>query len=102
MSKTEAYGLFLLALVAVMLFPLAPDALAITAPVSGSTAYDIYDLAVTKFLKGPIGFVVATGMVAYGGMKAVQNDIFGAISSGVGGGILLGAPSIVGSLGALI
>jgi len=101
MKRIETFGLFLLAFIAVMLIP-AVDAYAITAPALGTPAYDVYDLAVNKFLKGAIGFSVASGMIGYAGFKALQNDVFGAIGSGIGGGILLGAPSIVGSLGALI
>ncbi|MDH5542051.1 MAG: hypothetical protein OEY64_03705 [Nitrospinota bacterium] len=102
MNRTETFGLFLLAFVAVMLIPAVQDVYAITAPATGTPAYDVYDLAVNKFLKGAIGFSVASGMIGYAGFKALQNDVFGAIGSGIGGGILLGAPSIVGSLGALI
>jgi hypothetical protein len=79
----------------------ASDAFAIGAPATGSFAYDVYDIAVTKILKGPIGFVGGLGAVAYGAALAIQQRIGGAIPALLGGGVLLKADEIVASLGLL-
>jgi len=79
----------------------AQEALAVAAPAAGSFAYDIYDIAVNDILKGPIGFVAGLGAVAYGAGLAIRQQIAGAIPALLGGGALLKADVIVGSLGIL-
>jgi hypothetical protein len=79
----------------------AQEVLAVAAPAAGSFAYDIYDIAVNDILKGPIGFVAGLGAVAYGAGLAIRQQIAGAIPALLGGGALLKADVIVGSLGVL-
>lgn len=74
-------------------------ALAITAPASGTFAYDVYDIGVNKILNGPIGFVAGVGAMAIGAVSAVQQKIFAAVPAILGGAVLLNADNLVTSLG---
>jgi len=76
--------------------------LAITTPSTGSFAYDIYDIAVDKFLKGPIGFVGGVVAMTVGAIAAIQARILLAIPAVLGGALLLKADSIVTSLGMIV
>lgn len=73
----------------------------VSAPTSGF-AYDVYDIAVNKILKGPIGFVGGVGAIALGAIMAIRAQIMGAIPTVLGGAVLLKADAITESLGALI
>lgn len=75
---------------------------AVTAPVSGSFAYDIYDIGVNKILGGPIGFVGGVGAIVVGAVSAVQQKVFAAVPAILGGAGMLNADSIVESLGLMI
>ena len=77
----------------------AQDLLAITAPASGTFAYDIYDIAVNSILKGPIGFVGGLGAIVFGAVNAIRGQVLPAIPSILGGAALIKADSIVTSLG---
>lgn len=72
----------------------------VTAPTSGF-AYDVYDIAVNKILKGPIGFVGGVGAIALGAIMAIRAQIMAAIPTVLGGAVLLKADKITESLGAL-
>lgn len=78
-----------------------PDALAITAPVGGF-AQDVYDIGVTKVLKGPIGFVAGVASIVWGAMVAIQGRVMGAAPAVLGGAVLLKADAVVESLGCII
>ena len=73
----------------------------VTAP-TGGFAFDVYDIAVNKILKGPIGFVGGVGAIALGAIMAIKANIMGAIPTVLGGAMLLKADTITESLGALI
>ncbi|MEM3580397.1 MAG: hypothetical protein QXQ64_03935 [Candidatus Bathyarchaeia archaeon] len=79
----------------------APAVYAITEPTQGSFAYDVYDIAVNKILKGPIGFVSGAAAVAFGAVSAMTGRIFHAVPCILGGAALLKADAIVTSLGLL-
>ena len=64
MKKEKLVEVFLLTIF--MLMAIVPEAFAITAPVAGSFAYDVYDMAVNSILKGPIGFVAGWAQYASG------------------------------------
>ena len=73
----------------------------ITAPTAGF-AFDVYDIAINKILKGPIGFVGGVGAIALGAIMAIKANIMGAIPTVLGGAVLLKADTITESLSALI
>jgi hypothetical protein len=77
-------------------------ALAVTAPSSGSFAYDIYDIAVNQILKGPIGFVAGASAITLGAVCAIKQQIMGAVPAILGGAALIKADAITTSLGALV
>lgn len=77
-------------------------AMAITAPASGGFMYDVYDIGVNKILKGAPGFVIGCGAIGWGGSLLFKSQVVPAVMSILGGGIMLKADSIVGTLGLLI
>ncbi len=77
------------------------DALAVTAP-SGGFAQDVYDIFVTRMLKGPIGFVGGCIAVIMGAILVIQHKIIHGAGSVIGGAIVLKADAIVESLGAVL
>lgn len=93
------FCLFLVAVVGLLVdaFP----AFAVTAPSNGGFAQDIYDIAVTKILKGPIGFVCGVAAIAFGAVAAIKSQIMASIPAVLGGAALLKADTIVTSLGAI-
>lgn len=80
---------------------------AITAPVAGvggaadPLGYQIFDVAVNKILKGPIGFVAGVGIIGFGAMQVMKAWPI-ALMSVLGGSAMLKADAIVTSLGALV
>jgi len=89
------------ALASLIVLLAAKAALAVTAPTSGTFAYDVYDIAVNKILNGPIGFVGGTAAMAIGAVAAIQQRVFAAVPAILGGAMLLKANSILSSLGAI-
>lgn len=89
-------------MLAIGLTMIATSAFAIVAPAAGSFAYDVYDIAVTKMLQGPIGFVGGAAAMVIGAVFAIQGKLMTAVPSIVGGAILLKADTLVTSLGAII
>jgi hypothetical protein len=85
-----------------MVMLMSPVAMAVTAPVAGSFAYDVYDIGVNGILKGPIGFMAGVGAIAFGAVMAIRGQIMLAIPAILGGAFLLKADSVVESLGAII
>lgn len=81
---------------------MAGNALAFTAPASGTFAYDIYDVGVNQILKGPIGFVGGVGAMVAAGVMAIRQMLLPAAATVLGGAFLLKADSVVSTLGALI
>ncbi len=79
----------------------ANNASAVSAPAVGDFAYDIYNIAVTKILQGPIGFVAGCGAIALGAVSAMQSKIMQAVPAILGGAALIKADAIVTTLGAI-
>ncbi len=79
----------------------ATDALAVTSP-SGGFAQDVYDIFVTRMLKGPIGFVGGCIAVILGAILVIQHKIIHGAGAVIGGAIILKADAIVESLGAVL
>ena len=70
-----------------------------TTPTSGSFGYDVYDIAISKIAKGPIGFVAGAACLA-GSIFAATRSAW--ISSGclaIGSGLIYKLDSIAQSLG---
>ncbi len=78
------------------------EAFAMTAPSSGSFAYDIYDIGVNSILKGPIGFIGGVGAIVFGAIEAIRGRILEAVPAILGGAALLKADSIVQTLGCIV
>jgi hypothetical protein len=82
-------------------FLMAGGAHAITAPATGSLFYDAYDIVVTQMLSGAVGFVAAILIFAMSiGLFLMQKIVPGVVGI-VCAAILIKAPSIVTSLGAV-
>jgi hypothetical protein len=95
------FMLFLIAMSVTWLVLSVVPAMAVVAPVSGSFAYDLYDVAVNKMLQGPIGFVGGIAAIAMGAAMAIQQKVFGSVPCILGGVAILKADSIVSSLGSI-
>ena len=82
------------------LYVVIPAALyAWTTPASGSFAYDVYDIAINKIAKGPVGFVAGAASLA-GSIFAATRSAW--ITSGclaVGAGLIYKLDTIAQSLG---
>jgi len=69
---------------------------------SGSFAYDVYDIAIQKIAKGPIGFVTGAGCLAGAVFSAIRSAWVPAVAMAVGGGLIYKLDSIANSLGFVI
>lgn len=99
MNRTKLLLGFVVGMWVVMF--VVPSVYAVTAPSSGSFAYDVYDIAVNKILKGPIGFVGGAAAIVLGAVNAIGGRIFTAVPCILGGAALLKADTITESLGLL-
>ena len=75
---------------------------AITAPVAGSFAYDLYDVGVLQILDGPIGFTAGVAAMVLGAVSAMQQKLMQSVAPILGGVFMMNADSIVTSMGAMI
>ncbi len=96
----------LLLLFAVMVygaFLFIPDlissAAAITTPAQGSFAYDVYDIAVEKILKGPVGYVGGAAAMVVGAITLIGGRILQAVPAILGGAVLLKSDTLITGLG---
>ncbi len=98
-SKTAVVGFALILGLWVTMF-IAPAAVyAVTAPTTGSFAYDVYDIAVEKLLKGPVGFVSGVAAMIFGAVTAISGRVLPSVLPILGGAMLLKADAIVNSMG---
>lgn len=89
---------FLLAL-SVLLTGMAEAA---TVPANNSFMYTAYDIVVLKGIGGAPGYVVGAGGIAYSAGRAIVNgNVVGPLIGAVFSALLLAAPTIVESVGAL-
>ncbi|MGC9001239.1 hypothetical protein [Caldisericum sp.] len=65
----------------------------------GSFAYDVYEIAVEKILKGPVGFVGGVAAIVLGAISLIGGRYMTAVPSILGGAVLLKADAITNSLG---
>lgn len=96
--RTAVAGAFAMAMLTVA----AGAVQAITAPATGSFAYDIYDIGINNIMGGPIGFVIGAGCMALGGWSAVKQNVPMAVGSVLGGAAILKCDDLVSSLGMLM
>ncbi|MGB9811628.1 MAG: hypothetical protein ACPLSN_08000 [Dictyoglomus turgidum] len=88
---------FVLLMWAVLFVPVV--ALAISAPSSGSFAYDVYDVTINKMLKGPVGFVAGAAGIVIGVAQLFGGRVLSGVMPILGGALLIKADSIVETLG---
>jgi hypothetical protein len=75
---------------------------AMAVPAAGSFAYDLYDIAVTQILLGPIGFVAGVASMVFAAILAIRQMILPAAGVVLGGAFLLSADTVVSSIGSVI
>lgn len=86
-------------IVAVIVAIFFPDfASAYSTPSSSDPAYSLYDLFVDKGIKGVPGFVAAVWLLVNAGITIGSNPKLAALQA-IGGGALIQADSLAGSLG---
>lgn len=74
---------------------------AFTTPAAGSFGYNIYDIAINKVAKGPIGFVGGGWLIATAATKMNEGWVR-ALPYAIGGSCLIKLDELTTSLGALI
>lgn len=100
MNRTKVLlGAMVVVWAAMFLVPVAAQA--ISAPSSGSFAYDVYDIAINQILKGPIGFVCGGAAIVLGAVNAIGGRVMSAVPCVLGGAAILKADAITTSLGLL-
>ena len=84
-----------------LVLAVAGTAFAFMSPTGAATevGYDLYNLVVNKFIKGPIGSAAGVALVVVGAVGAAMGKLSGAAWPLIAGGILVGAPGIATSLG---
>lgn len=75
---------------------------AVMAPVPGSFAYDIYNIAINQILNGPIGFVGGAVAIVLGAAAAIAGNWMASIPAILGGAAMLNADGIVRTMGMII
>jgi len=86
-------------LVVVVVLAMAGAAMAFTTPATDGVGYDLYDLIVNRFIKGPIGTATGVVFMGIGAVSAALGRVGGAVWPLVGGGALVAAPTLATSLG---
>jgi hypothetical protein len=72
---------------------------AITTPTTGTFAYDLYDIAVNKILKGPVGYVGGVAAMVIGAISLITGRVLMAVPAVLGGAALLKADTLIQGLG---
>jgi hypothetical protein len=79
-----------------------PDlSFAINPPAPGTFAYDLYDIAVEKILKGPVGYVGGMAAMVMGAIALITGRVLPAIPAVLGGAALLKADTLIQGIGLL-
>lgn len=99
MQKKEK--LMMIVIVALVVLSIAGIAMAFMTPAaaSGAAGWEMWDLIVNKFIKGPIGTATGVVMLVAGAVGAAMGKLSSAVWPLVGGGALATAPSLAVSLG---
>jgi hypothetical protein len=80
----------------------SPDlSFAISEPTVGTFAYDLYDIAVNKILKGPVGYVGGMAAMVMGAIALITGRVLPAIPAVLGGAALLKADTLIQGIGLL-
>ena len=99
MTTKKATLLAMLTVLAVWAVMSVPSVVfAFTPPSQGSFAYDVYDIAVGKVLKGPIGFVAGVAGIVFGATQLFVGRYMTAVPPVLGGALLLKAEDILTTL----
>ena len=101
-SRQKATKVAIIAVLVAATLVMAGNALALTAPSTGTFAYDLYDIGVNQILKGPIGFIAGVACMVLAAVLAVRQMLLPAVSCVLGGAFLLKADSVVQTIGAII
>jgi len=80
----------------------SPDlSFAINEPTAGTFAYDLYDIAVNKILKGPVGYVGGMAAMVMGAIALITGRVLPAVPAVLGGAALLKADTLIQGIGLL-
>lgn len=102
MKKEMALFLGVMVYAAFMFVPeLVSTAAAVSAPSSGTFAYEVYDLAINKILKGPVGYVGGIGAMVIGAISLISGRMLQAIPAILGGAVMLKADTLITGIGLL-
>ncbi|MEM4134377.1 MAG: hypothetical protein QXV73_04195 [Candidatus Micrarchaeia archaeon] len=100
MRKEMALFLSVIVYAVFMFVPdLVSTAAAINQPSSGTFAYDVYDIAVDKILKGPVGYVGGIGAMVIGAISLIGGRMLQAIPAILGGAVMLKADTLITGIG---
>jgi uncharacterized membrane protein len=100
MKQGKRKKLMVALVVALVVVSVCSIAYAFTIPTSG-TGYELYDLIVNQYILGPIGAAAGIVMLTTGAIGATMGKLGAAAWPLVGGGMLVIAPKLAGSLGML-
>jgi len=98
MEKTTMLAM-LLGAFAVVCLPQIVSAMA--APAAGDFMYTLYDVGITKGLKGPLGYVIGVGFFVAGAVVGSKNVMMG-IPFFLASAVALSADKLTESLGMII
>jgi len=94
--------MLLLTMVALIVALAASQAMALTAPVTGSFGFEAYDFFINKILKGPFGAIAGILAIISGVVVMIQQKMVPAVLCILGGVLVINSDKIVTSLGMMI
>lgn len=94
--------MLLLTIVALIVTLAASQAMALTAPVTGSFGFEAYDFFINKILKGPFGAISGILAIISGVVVMIQQKMVPAVLCILGGVLVINSDKIVTSLGMMI
>lgn len=94
--------MLLLTIVALIVTLAASQAMALTAPVTGSFGFEAYDFFINKILKGPFGAIAGILAIISGVVVMIQQKMVPAVLCILGGVLVINSDKIVTSLGMII
>lgn len=94
--------MLLLTIVALIVTLAASQAMALTAPVTGSFGFEAYDFFINKILKGPFGAIAGILAIISGVVVMIQQKMVPAVLCILGGVLVINSDKIVTSLGMMI
>lgn len=94
--------MLLLTIVALIVTLAASQAMALTAPVTGSFGFEAYDFFINKILKGPFGAIAGILAIISGVVVMIQQKMVPAVLCILGDVLVINSDKIVTSLGMII